>query len=149
MFSACVDRGSLGDVSPSEADKMYFWNSIRAIWCIPFGNILLKKSFRINYWLHYHVSSFSHLSCFDAFARTFINLWPLKRGYLTGSSLSEASEGKFPPQKLKKLQFSTSICAIWCIPFANILLKYQYSFLIKYWLLLCLFLPPFLFWCLC
>ena len=35
------------------------------------------------------------------------------------------------------------ICAIWCIPFANVLLKIHYSFSIKYWLLLCLFLPPF------
>ena len=51
-FSLCVDRDCLRDVSPSEAEKMHFWNSI-----------------------------------FDAFARTFINLWPLKRGYLRRSSL--------------------------------------------------------------
>ena len=38
------------------------------------------------------------------------------------------------------MQLSNSIR---CIPFANILLKIHYSFPMKYWLLLCLFLPPF------
>ena len=65
--------------------------------------MLLKNCFRINCWLHYHVSSFSHLSCFDAFARTFINLWPLKKGYLRGSFLSEASEGEVPPSEAEKI----------------------------------------------
>ena len=67
-----------------------------------FWKHFIKNSFRINYWLPYHVSSFSHLSCFDVFARTFINLWPLKRGYLRGSSLSEASEGEVPPSEAEK-----------------------------------------------
>ena len=35
------------------------------------------------------------------------------------------------------------ICTVWCVPFANILLKIHYSFLTKYWLLLCIFLLPF------
>ena len=70
------------------------WNSIRVIWWMPFGNILLKNCFRIDYWLHYHVSSSSHLSCFDTFARTLINLWPLKNvvSDMRGSSLSEAKK---------------------------------------------------------
>ena len=42
-----------------------------------------------------------------------------------------------------KMEFSNSISEIWCIPFANILLKIHCSFPMKYWLLLCLFLPPF------
>ena len=64
-----------------------------------------------------------------------INLWSLKKmgGVWGGTS----------PQKLKKMQFLKSICKIWCIFFANILLKIHYSFPMKYWLLLCLFLPPF------
>ena len=52
-----------------------------------FWQHFIKNYFRINYWLHCYVSSFSHLSCFDAFARTFINLWPLKKG---------VAERKFP-----------------------------------------------------
>ena len=35
------------------------------------------------------------------------------------------------------------ICTVWCVPFANILLKIHYSFSTKYWLLLCIFLLPF------
>ena len=35
------------------------------------------------------------------------------------------------------------ICTVWCVPFSNILLKIHYSFSTKYWLLLCIFLPPF------
>ena len=62
-------------VPPSEIEKWkikHFWNSNRAIWWMPFGsgNILPESCFKIKYWLHYHVSSSSHLSCFDAFSRT-------------------------------------------------------------------------------
>ena len=134
------------DVPPWRTKKMHFWNSIRAIWYISFGKILLKKSFKVNCWIHYHVWRSSHFSCFDAFVRTFINLWKFKSGCLRGRSLSEASKGEFFLQKLKKLRFSNSIR---CIHFANILLKNHYSFSIKYWLFSCLFLQPFLFWCLC
>ena len=63
-----------------------------------------------------------------------IIFWPLKKwGCLRGTS----------PQKLKKCIFLHSISKIWCISFANILLKIHYSFPMKFWLLLCLFLPPF------
>ena len=63
-----------------------------------------------------------------------INFWPLKKwGCLRGNFPSEA----------EKMQFLNSICKIWCISFANILLKIHYSFPMKFWLLLCLFLPPF------
>ena len=91
------------DVPPWKTKKLHFWNSIRAIWYIPFGNILLKKSFKVNYWIHYHVWRSSNFSCFDAFVRTFINLWKFKSGCLRGSSLSEASEGEFPLQNWKKI----------------------------------------------
>ena len=85
-----------------------------------FGNILLKKYFKVNYWIHNHVGRSSHFSCFDAFVRTFINLWKFKK---------RVSEGEFPlrsfwggvlPSEDEKIQFSNSIR---CIPFANILLK--------------------------
>ena len=63
-----------------------------------------------------------------------INFWPLKKwGCLKGNFPSEA----------EKMQFLNSICKIWCISFTNILLKIHYSFPMKYWLLSCLFLPPF------
>ena len=62
-----------------------------------------------------------------------INFWPLKKlGCLRGNF----------PSKVEKMQFLNSVCKIWCISFANILLKIHYSFPMKYWLLLCLFLPP-------
>ena len=66
------------------------------------------------------------------------------------------------------MQFSNSICTIWCIPSANNLLKIQYSFPMKIFAIVMsipptfpllfndkilaisrLFLPPFLFWYLC
>ena len=63
-----------------------------------------------------------------------INFWPLKTwGCLRGNFPSEG----------EKMHFLHSICKIWCISFANILLKIHYYFPMKYWLLLCLFLPPF------
>ena len=66
-------QGVLGGCVPLRSGKKCIFETqfarFELIWCIPFGNILLKNSFRINYWLHYPVSSFSHLSCFDAFAR--------------------------------------------------------------------------------
>ena len=163
-----------------------------------------KKSFKVNYWIHYHVWRSSHFSCFDAFVRTFINLWKLKKKRMSegefplqklknlqfSSSISayllpafywkpffifnkiltifvsipptflvlmpllgiinfwplkkmRVSEGELPLRSWKKMQFWNSICKIWCISFANILLKIHYSFPMKYWLLLCLFLPPF------
>ena len=40
------------------------------------------------------------------------------------------------------MHFLNSVFKIWCISFANILLKIHHSFPMKYWLL-CLFLPPF------
>ena len=80
-------REGPGYTTASEAEKNAFLklnlrDLVHTVW-----QHSIKNSFRINYWLHYRVSSFSHLSCFDAFARTCINLWPLKRGYLRRSSL--------------------------------------------------------------
>ena len=63
-----------------------------------------------------------------------MNFWPLNK--------LRCLRGNFP-SKAEKMQFLNSICKIWCISFANILLKIHYSFLMKYWLLLFLFLPPF------
>ena len=64
-----------------------------------------------------------------------INFWPFKK--------MGVSEGELPLRSWKKMQFFNSICKIWCTSFANILLKIHYSFPMKYWLLSCLFLPPF------
>ena len=75
------------DVPLWRTKKLHFWNSIRVIWYTPFGNILLKKSVKVNYWIHYHVWRSSNFSCFDAFVRTFINLWKFKK---------RVSEGEFP-----------------------------------------------------
>ena len=62
------------------------------------------------------------------------NFWPLKKwGCLRGNFPSEA----------EKMHFLHSISKIWCISFVNILLKIHYSSPMKFWLLLCLFLPPF------
>ena len=76
--------------------------------------------------------------------------------------------GEIAPSKAKKMQFSNSIPAIWCIPSANNLLKIQHSFKMKIFAIVMsipptfpllfydkilaisrLFLPPFLFWYLC
>ena len=54
-----------------------------------------------------------------------------------------------PPSKAEKMHFLNSNCTSWSVPFGNILLKIRYSFMIKYWLLSYVFLPPFLFLCLC
>ena len=106
------------DVSPEELKIAFLKLNSRDL-VHTFWQHFTKKSFKINNWIHYHVWRSSHFSCFDAFVSTFI-CENLKSGCLRGSSLSEASEGEFPLQKLKKLQFSNSIR---CIPFANILLK--------------------------
>ena len=130
-------------VPPSEIEKWkikHFWNSNRAIWWMPFGsgNILPESCFKIKYWLHYHVSSSSHLSCFDAFSRTFI---------IFGHKNMECLGG-VPSQKLKNAIFKLNLGNL-VRTFCQNLLKKHSSFSIKYWLFLCLFLPPFLFWCLC
>ena len=93
---------------------------IRAIWYIPFGNILLIKSFKVNYWIHYHVWRSSHFFCFDAFVRTFINLWKFKKRMSEEEFPHRSFSGGVPPSEVEKLQFSNSIR---CTPFANILLK--------------------------
>ena len=53
-----------------------------------------------------------------------------------------------PSSSEAELQSWNSVCTIWCLPFIIILQKIHYSFPIKYWFI-CLFLPPFLVWCLC
>ena len=87
---------------PEELKKLHFWNSIRAIWNIPFGNILLKKSFKVNYWIHYHVWISSNFSCFDAFVRTFINLWKFKKRVSVGEFPLRSFWGGVPPSELEK-----------------------------------------------
>ena len=90
------------DVSPWRTKNLHFWNSIRAIWYIPFGNILLKKSFKVNYWMHYHVWRSSHFSCFDAFVRTFINLWKFKKRVSEGEFPLRSFWGGVPPSEIEK-----------------------------------------------
>ena len=134
------------DLAPWRTEKLHFWNSIRAIWYILFGNILLKKSFKVNYWMNYHVWRSSHFSCFDAFVRTLINLWKFKK---------RVSEGEFPLRSWKTCNFQTQLGAYLFWTFFKLNLKNLVHifcqhftenplfFPIKYWLLLCLFLPPF------
>ena len=66
-----------------------------------------------------------------------INFWPLKKWRCLW-----LSEGNFPSEA-EEMQFLNSIYKLWCISFANILLKIHYSFLMKYWLLLSLIPPTF------
>ena len=96
-----------------------------------FGTYLLatfywKKSFKVNYWIHYHVWRSSHLYCFDAFVRTFINLWKFKKRVSEGEFPLRSFWGGSSPFRIwKKLQFSNSIR---CIPFAKLLLKPLFIF---------------------
>ena len=126
LKSGCLRGSSLSEASEGEFPlqnwkKLQFSNSIR---CIPFVNILLKTiiHFQSNIG-NFHVYS-SHLSCFYAFVRHYKFLAIEKIG---------VSEGELPPEA-GKMQFLNSICKIWCISFANILLKIQYSLPMKYWL---------------
>ena len=88
---------------PEELKKLHFWNSIRAIWYIPFGNILLIKSFKVNYWIHYHVWRSSHFSCFDAFVRTFIKLWKFKKWVSEEEFPLRSFWGGVPPSEVEKI----------------------------------------------
>ena len=113
-FRTCVEREvSEGGCVPWRAKNSILKLNSRDL-VHTFWQHFTKKIFKVNYWIHYHVWRSSHFSCFDAFVSTFI-FENLKSGCLRGNS-----EGEFPLQKLKKLQFSNSIR---CIPFANILLK--------------------------
>ena len=102
---------------------MQFSYSICEIWCIPFGNILLKIHFFLLWWnIGYYQSYSSHLFLFWYPCQNY-KIWPLKR--------KMGVWGEIAPLKAKKVQFSNSICAIWCTLSANNLLKIQYSFPIK------------------
>ena len=150
-------RGCRGE-SPSKVEKMQLAYSIWEIWCIPFGNSLLKIHFsfmiNIGYFQSYIIPPTFYFS--DALSRT-IKFWPLKR--------KMGVWGEIAPSKAKQMQFSNSI---WCIPSANNLVKIQYSFKMKIFAIVMsipptfpllfydkilaisrLFLPPFLFWYLC
>ena len=93
--------------------------------------------------MHYHVWRSSHFSCFDAFVRTLINLWKLKK------RVSEGSRG-VPSQKLLRGSSpfrSWKNCKFFKLnkvhTFCQHFTENHYS--LKYWLFSCLFLPPFLF----
>ena len=134
------------DVPPWRTKKLHFETQF-----VRFGTYLLatfyeKKSFKVKYWIHCHVWRSSHFSCLDAFVRTFINLWQFKKLVSWGgSSLSETSEGAFPLQKLKNCNFQTQLGAYLLPTF-----YWKPLFIFNKLLAIsCLFLPPFLFWCLC
>ena len=76
-------------------EKMYFWNSILAIWCIPCGNILLKihYTFKTNYWLYYHVSRSSFL------------FWYTCQNYYKSLTIKKGGGGVPPSEAEKILQF--------------------------------------------
>ena len=153
-----MDRGGVWGWMwlPWRTKKLHFWNLIRAIWYIPFGNILLKKGKLLD-----------TLSClktlplflFWCLCQNFYkSLKNLKSECLRGSSLSEASEGEFPRsfRSWKKCNSQTQLGAYLLPTFYwksiilfqwNIGYYYVYSshlsiFLLHvwYWLLSCLFL---------
>ena len=123
-----------GGLPPSEAEKKNAISKLNLHYLVhTLAKILLKIhcSFPIRYWLilclflppfHYFFMMkywklsclSSHLSCFDAFVRAIINLWPLKRK-------KGVSEGECPPLKLKKCNFQTQFAK-----FGTILLKIHY-----------------------
>ena len=122
-------EASEGEFPPSEFEKNCNFQTQVGAFCQHLTEN--RYSFSIKYWL------FSCLFLPPFFFLMsllgIINFWPLKQlGCLRGNF----------PSKAEKMQFLNSICKIWRISFVNILLKIHYSFPMKYWLLLCLFLPP-------
>ena len=98
------------DVPPWRIKKLHFWNSIRPIWYIPFGNILLKKSFKLCAYIirSEEPPTFPVLMPLSELILIFENL---KSGCLRGVFSQELLRGSSPFRSWKKCNFQTQLVA--------------------------------------